>query len=103
MTGRWRRREHAADQTPAPAASPRPVPGTPPVPGRAFPRPDATPPASSPGTGPPPRDSIYGRCVMTACFYDTGITVTYDHTRRRRIIDIPPADQWDGWAKEMTE
>lgn len=90
---RWagKRRDHGdrlAAQTPAPARprapEPAPRPGTPP---------------DSPSIPPGPghlRNGIYGRCVMTTYFFDTGITVTHDHTRMRRLIDIPPADEWDG-------
>lgn len=78
-------------QPPAPAAKPQPVPGS------TGPGGQAAPPSAPPGPG------LYGRCVMTCNFYDTGITVTYDHTRMRRLIDVPPADEWDGWAKEASD
>jgi hypothetical protein len=74
-----------------------PAQASPPAPGTTPP----TPPG--PPTGLPPRDGLYGRCVMTVFFFHTGITVTYDHTRMRRIIDTPPVEEWGGleaWLRE---
>jgi hypothetical protein len=86
----------AARHPKAPAQASPPAPGT-------------TPPAAEPGQQHPPpgrwsplRDGIYGRCTMAVFFYDTGITVTYDHIRKRRLVDIPPADEWgglEGWLR----
>lgn len=86
LVGWWKPTE-----TPAPAASPQPVPGHTPGGAAGPPNPSTAPPG--PGQ---PRDGIYGRLVMTTWFFDTGITVTDDHTHHRRLVDIPPADEWDG-------
>jgi hypothetical protein len=79
---------------PAPADSCQPGPGQDPVPGKAAGTPVT--PQATPAPARPPRDGIYGRCTASAYFFDTGITVTYDHVNMRRHVDIPPADQWDG-------
>lgn len=75
-------------KAPAPAASPPQAPASP---GAGVPAISPVSPAPPPGQL---RDSIYGRCVMTTYFFDTGITVTADHVRMRKIVDIPPADEW---------
>jgi hypothetical protein len=41
-----------------------------------------------------PRSGILGRLVVTSYFFDTGITVTDDHVRHRRILDVPPVEEW---------
>jgi len=76
-----------------------PVPGQPHPPGgavgRTAPRIPVARAAPAPGWAKVPAGGIYGRLVMASYFYDTGITVTDDLVRYRRMVDVPPPEDDD--------
>jgi hypothetical protein len=77
----------------------------PPAPGQPQNPPEAAAPAArrnpvlraapAPGWTKVPVDGIYGQLVMASYFYDTGITVTDDLVRYRRMVDVPPPEDDD--------
>ena len=62
---------------------------------RTAPRPPTARAAPAPGWAKVPTGGIYGRLVMASYFYDTGITVTDDLVRWRRLVDVPPLEDDD--------